>query len=268
MGYRMQICADSPLPTFQSLWANITDVDISFTIPTLPGIRNPIYEGYSNLKIELSQVLQELQQLQTLTTISACLEPLASFLGGAIDDFMPSIPGTDISFTQIFTMSADALYQKIKQAILNGVQFPFIPTPMFQKLSIPEIELGETVKAVMKGYMQSAISIITDLITQVVDQLELPGLPALPTIPTDISSLKQFILDASGFSTLEEALLAGWFPISQLFARISNPEIEIQNQLSIYMSNLLLLPLQIIVDFINDTLSMLGATFPLICITL
>lgn len=264
----MQICSDTPLPTFQSLWANITDIDMTFTIPTLPGIRSPIYEGYSNLKIELSQVMQELQQLQTLTTITACLEPLASFLGGAIDDFMPSIPGTNISFTQLLTISADTLYQQIKQAILDGVQFPFIPTPMFQKLSIPEIESAETVKAVMKGYLQSAISVITDLITQVVDQLELPGLPALPTIPTDISSLKQFILDASGFSTLEEALLAGWFPISQLFARISNPEIEIQNQLSIYMSNLLLLPLQVIVDFINDTLSMLGATFPLICITL
>lgn len=264
----MQICAISPLPTFESLWSSISDVDMDFTIPSLPGIRTPIYDGYSNLKIELSQIIQELQQMQTLTTLSACLEPLASFLGGAIDDFMPKIPGTNISFTQILGGDPAALYAAIKQAILNGVHFPFVPTPMFQKLSIPEIEVAETVKAVMKGYMQSAISVITDLISQVVDQLELPGLPSLPVIPTDLASLKQYVLDTSGLPSLTDALAAGRFPVAQLFARISNPEIEIQNQLSIYMNNLLMLPLQIIVDFINDTLSMLGATFPLICITL
>ena len=262
----MHICVDSPLPSFQSLWANITDVNIDFSIPQLPGIRTPIYEGYSNLKMELSQVLQDMQQLQIMTTITACLQPLVSFLGGAIDDFMPKIPGTDISFTQLIGGNVEVLYASIKQAILNGVQFPFLPTPIFQKLSVPEIEIVETVKAVMKGYLQTAISIITDLISQVVDQLELPGLPALPTIPTDLPSLKQFILNISGFSTLEEVLVAGWFPVPNLFPGISNIEIELQNQLSIFMSNLLLLPLQIIVDFINDTLSMLGVTFPLICI--
>jgi len=266
MGYSMQICADSPLPTFESLWANITDVDIEFTIPSLPGLRSPAYDGYSNLKIELSQVVQELQQLQTMTTISACLEPLASFLGGAIDDFMPTIPGTDIAFTQILSGDADTLYAAIKQAVLDEVQFPFVPQPMFGKISNPELEVAETVKAVMRGYMQTAIGVITDLISQVVDQLELPGMPALPEIPTDFDSLKQFILDLSGLNTLGEVLAAGWFPVPQLFSGISNPEIEIQNQLNIYMNNLLMLPLQIIVDFINSTLSMLGAAFPLMCI--
>lgn len=264
----MQICADSPLPTFESLWANITDVDIDFTIPSLPGLRIPVYDGYSNLKIELSQVVQELQQLQTMTTVSACLEPLASFLGGAIDDLMPTIPGTDISFTQVLSGNVDALYAGIKQAILDGVHFPFVPQPMFIKISNPEIEIAETVKAVMRGYIQTAISVITDLISQVVDQLELPGMPALPEIPTDIDSLKQFILDLSGLSSLMDVLSMGWFPVPQLFSGISSPEVEIQNQLNIYMNNLLLLPLQIIVDFINNTLSMLGAVFPLICISI
>jgi hypothetical protein len=196
--------------------------------------------------MELSQVVQELQQLQTMTTLTACLQPIASFLGGAIDDLVPGIP--------------------IKVAIQNGVTFPFLPNPMFSLFSIPEIELVEAVKAVMKGYMQTVMGVLIELIDDAVEQLELPGLPTIPTIPSDYSQLKDYILGLSGYSTLKEALLAGWFPVQNLFQGISNPEVEIQNQLSAYMNDLLMLPLTIIVDFCNDVLSVLGFSFPLVCI--
>jgi hypothetical protein len=285
----LTFCATSPVPTFNSLYQaivnSLTFPPIQFTIPSLPTIPNPIYAGFNCANLEIIQLVQGLQQFQMMTTLMAGLQPLVSFLGGAIDDLLPKISGTDLNLMSLLSINANQVYTAISTAIANGITFPFVPSPIFNGLTIPAVEAVATVKAVVNGYFMQVMDVLTDLIGQITEQLELPALPTLPQIPT-LSDIQQVLLAAfPEFQTLQDLIQSG-ISVSQLFSALilagfpplilpdplipsfSSFEIEFQEAITILHMELLSRPLTIIIDFLQNTLGQLGFEFPLLCVSI
>lgn len=282
------LCCDSPLPTFEalhsSLMESIQGQIPDFTIPALPGLRVPIYDGFSQLGLELSQLVQELQAYQISLTLFNIFKPLADFLGGALEDLLPKIPNTDLTLLDIIAGDPAPIYAAIQQALADGLTFPMIPSPLFGDLSIPALEAVATAKALLRGYPALLVAKIKELIELATGVLELPGLPEIPSIPTrdDIEAL---ILEL--FPEAESMLdvLRGGVTLSALFAGLSFPplpplilpepliqgfsslSIELEEAMSIMQANATSGCIAPIVDFCNDTLSALGFEFPKICIS-
>lgn len=284
------VCTNSPIPSFQSLYdqvlAHMTFPPPELSIPALPGLKNPIYAGFSNINMEIVQLVQELQNYQLQITLMAVFEPLVAFLGGALENILPKIPGTDLTLIDLLACDPDTIYAAIAEAIaIHGIGiFPFVPNPMFSGLSIPAIEAVNVIKMVTRGYYVLLLNALLSLINQVADILEIGGLSGIPAIPT-LSQVQAAILAAfPGFTSLT-ALIASGIGIQTLFSAISFPglptmlmpsplipgfssyEAEFQEALAILYGNLTTVPLNIILDFVQNALGMLGFSFPTICIS-
>lgn len=284
------LCATSPLPTFKSLYDAVTEhltfPPVSIVIPTLPTLKMPIYEGFSNTNMEIVQLIQGLQDFQLQTTLMALIQPLVSFVGGALEDFLPKIPHTNLTLVDLLAANPSVIYQEIMAAIaIYGVNiFPFVPNPMFSNLSLPSIEIVNIVKMVVRGYYVALLNTITSLISQVTDILQISNLGAIPTIPTLSEMLSTLLLAFPEFANINQLIQSG-LSIDVLFAALSfngfpplvlpvplipsfsSYEIEFQEALSIIYGDFLTIPLAIIVDFVQNALSMLGFSFPTLCIS-
>ncbi|PTQ91279.1 hypothetical protein [Agitococcus lubricus] len=284
------LCANNPLPTFKSLYDSVVDnlkfPPIAIEIPTLPTLKTPIYEGFSNTNMEILQLIQGLQDFQFQTTLMALIQPLVSVVGGALEDILPKIPHTDLTLIDLLASNPSHIYDVIAAAIAEhglGI-FPFVPKPMFGSFSIPAIEAVNVVKMVVRGYYIAVLNVISSLIDQVTDILELAGLGVLPTIPTlsaitaalmaafpQFDNLSALIQSGIGIQDIFSMLLFSGFPPiaipNPLIPSFSSHEIEFQEALSIIYSDFLTIPLAIIIDFVQDTLGMLGFSFPLLCIS-
>lgn len=285
-----QICTSSALPTFKSIYdstvASMTFPPSPISIPPLPGIPNPVFGDYSNINLEIVQVVQGLQDLQLQMTLSAITTPLATILGGSLDDLLPKIPGTDLGLSDLLANDPNAIKLAIQEAIaINGVGiFPLVPDPMFTGLSAPSLETNNIVKMVIKGFYGMLITTITDLISQVTDLLVLAGLPAIPTIPTLPEVTAAMLAAFPGFPNIG-ALVKSGISLPDLFGAISFPgmpalvmpsplvpsmsnyEAEFQEGMSVLYGDFTTAPLTIIVDFCETTLGTLGFEFPTVCVT-
>lgn len=290
----MKLCTTTPIPDFNSLYnaalASMTFPPGNITIPSLGTLMNPIYAEMSHINGEIVQLVQELQSMQMNMTFSALLTPLTSYLGLSLSAILPKIPGTALSLIDLLAMNPSAIYAGISAALAQygaGI-FPFLKTPIFGSLSIPSIEIVTTVKMVVKGYMSTLLGTVFGLINQVTGKLKLPAMPALPTLPTLAQIEAQIMGSFPGFPSLSalinsseaslNAMLASvWalvpaFPAlpalpSPLIPNFSSLEHEFNEGLNTLYSSLVAYPMTLLMNFCNNTLSMLGFSFPTICIT-
>lgn len=282
------LCCDVPVPTFtalyQSLMKGISGDIPELTIPKLPGLRSPIFDGFSHPGLELSNLVQELQQFQLSLTLFNVFKPLADFLGGALEDLLPKIPGTDLTLLDIIAMDSSRIYAAVQAAIDDGFKFLMLPNPIFPDLSIPALETVATVKAIIRSYPAMVVTKIKELVGLVTDALELPGLPSIPELPTRDAIVKAAL---EAFPEVEQIidLLSDDFSVSDLFSAFALPgfpplilpkplipgmsafSLEIEEAMSIFQADALGALVQPIVDFCEDTLGALGFEFPKICIT-
>ena len=173
-------------------------------------------------------------------------------------------------------------------------EFPTLPIPMFGTLSIPSIELVNTVKLILKDYMNTLMNIIPNLVNQVVGILALVGIPTLqvPQLPTldeikaQIAALVQWpdfnitlpefppldFLQGFSISELLSQITVPGFPSftipDPLFPNYSSLEHELIEGLNILYQQMIAYPMQQIMNFLNQFLSILGFSFPTLCIPL
>jgi len=298
----MILCADTPIPSFDSIWQNLVgeitfppNISFDFTIPPLPSLLNPIFSDISHFALELSNIAQELQSYQFLQTIYQFIEPLAEVIGSVISSLIPSIPVINLNLIDLLSLDPTALYDAVKEAIENLTfpSFPTIPSPLFSGLSVPSFEILLNVKLMLKDYINTLMNIIPDLVQQVSDiltlglsELVVPQLPSLSEIMEQIANLVEwpdFDINFPSFPPIE--FLKG-FSISELLSQItvpgfpsfsipdplfpnySNIEQELLEGLNILYQEMIAYPMQVIMDFLNDFLSMLGFSFPTLCITI
>lgn len=322
----MIICADSPIPSFDSIFNKINfsfppnfdfnlpsiPPSISLNIPALPSLTNPIFPDISHLSLELCNIAQEIQSFQLLTTLSNMITPLLNFVGGII----PAIPLIGLNLVDLLACNAAGLYKSIREAILQFQfpdidftlpnftlpdfslpnisipSFPTVPVPMFGSLSIPSVELVNTVKLLLKDYMNVLTQTITGLIDQATSILQIGsfgGIPSFPSMTEIMGQLAELVkwpnfdINLPTFPPLD--FLKG-FSLNDMFGGLSFPgfpsislpdplipnysnfELEFMEGFNIMLQSLITTPMTLIIGFLTGPLSLLGFSFPTLCVSL
>jgi hypothetical protein len=285
----MRLCATIPIPDFNTLYnAALPAFKIPFTVPTLPSLPNPIYGNLKIPNVELLQIIQELQSYQFMTTFMSFLTPLTSFLGLSLDAILPKIPGTDLTLLDLMALIPNKISTAIQQALAHfgpGI-FPALPVPLYYAVNIPSIQVTTAVKMAIKGYMNTLILLVESLINKVIGKLHLPGLPTIPVVPTMdvimgmiLGSIPTFptsitaLLNKYSLNALLARVVIPGFPAfpalpEPLIPKLNMPEINLMEGINILYTNLLALPMTIMMDFCMRVLTMIGFSFPTICITI
>lgn len=242
-----QICATIPVPTFSALFNGIQfptfppTIELpDFVIPALPSIRNPLLENIKNPGLALANIAQDLQVLQQQITMMNVIQPIVQYVGGVLSSLIPKIPGTNLSLIDLVTLNPQALYQNLIGA--------FIPNPLFGNFSCPTLEDLQRAKLACRSYMATLVTWIKDLVKQATDKMGIQAMAALAAIP-NLETLKSM---AAGILTIP-----GY----------NNPEVLLNEGISILLADAIAAPLAFIVNFCQTALSALGFTFPLICVS-
>lgn len=285
----IQVCANTPIPTFQglidSIRAQLPSQLPQFEIPDILGLPVPIYPDLSVFELEFQQIIQALQSLQLSSTLLNVVKPLVEFLGGSLNDLLPKIPGLPFSLFDLVELDADVIYTAIRQAIENQTSefLALLPLPLFDGLSIPSIETHNIVKMIKSYAMTLVLDLATDLVSQVTDILQISNGLALLQIPS-LSQIKDLILAAfPEYGTIRDLLQSGIdiksiflalnLPIipvlpDTLLTGIKSPEIEFNELLTIFYTEFIASQISVLVDFVNNALGIIGFEFPTICIIL
>lgn len=292
------ICIDSPVPsalglkkdllaqmkTLQNEVPNFQDYIEklnSVEIPKVLGLPVPIFSGYSNTQQELMEVVDAIKYQADTFTMMNIFKPLASVIGGSLDSLLPKIPVLNISILDIVDGGTQGAHSAIKKALEDKVQLPFLPKELMERYSNTAKESLLALKLILVGYKDMLLSTMQSMITKAMDILKISGvLPTLPAIPT-VEQLKQNALSAfpeykswsdligsANITSVISALGIGSFVLPEVdfIPNYSNFEMyltEAFNQAKDYFTTI---NLSLLVDFVKNTLGVIGFSFPLFCI--
>lgn len=261
------------IPNFQDFIDGIS----SISFPSVLGLPEPVFSGYTNTLQELMEVTDAIKyQADTLTMMNVFI-PLASVIGSSLEDILPKIPILDTSIVDIVSGNTQELYNAITDYLQNGIKLPYLPTEMFENFSNTTKEALISLKMILVGYKELLLTTMQEMIKEVMKILGISGvIPTLPIIPT-IDQLKQTVLvafpDYTSWSELitnvDVSDIIGIFglnssilPESSFIPNYSNYEqyiMESFNQIKDYYSSL---GLKMLVDFAEKNLGVLGFKFP------
>lgn len=265
------------VPNFQDFVEKVSEVPI----PKLFGLPDPIFFGYSNTMQELVEIVDAIKYQADTLTMMNIFKPLISVIGGSLEDLLPKIPVLNFSIMDIIGGNIGGLYDAVVEALKNGVKLPFIPLGMFENYSNYTKEALLALKMILVGYKELLLSTMQRMIQDVLKILKISAvLPILPVIPT-IDQLKQTVLNAFPeyeswyeiITNVDVSKVIGVFglglfilPEISFIPNFSNYEqylLESFNQIKDHFSTL---SLTMLVDFVKNTLGVVGFTFPSICI--
>lgn len=297
-----KLCADSPIPDLEDLKKQVNDqidniqeeyedfkefittLSDQVKIPIIPTLQEYIYEGYSSVMEEINEFIEGLKNCQDMLSQFNIIKVLADVIGGAIEDLIPKIPIINISIIDILSGNIKYLYDSVKQMILEQIQIPFVPLPLYETIGNYTKEVVASVKMILTAYKNMLTTAIIDMVKQVLDILEISAiLPLLFTIPTveelkelllslfpDVSSIYELIkkYDIDYIMDMLKSILP--FPIpnfthptTKFFSSLEEELNQKLNQIADFAGSL---NMKMVIDFIKDNLSMLGIEFPTICI--
>lgn len=297
-----KLCTDSPIPNLEDLKKQvneqideirekyddfkefITTTSDELETPDIPTLQESIYEGYSSVMEEINEIIDGLKNYQDLLTQFSIIKVLSDIIGGAIDSFIPKIPVINISIIDILSGNIKVLYETVKQMILDDLQIPFVPFPLYETISNYTKEVVVSVKMILTRYKNILTTTITDMVKKVLDILSIfatiPSLTVVPSVDDLKELLMSFFPDVSSvfdlikkydmdylMETLKNSLP---FPIPDFSSPFTNffssLEEELNQKLNQISDFAISLNMMVIIDFIKDKLSILGIEFPTICI--
>jgi hypothetical protein len=271
-------------PSFNDVLEYLRKLYLEPIASILPTIRNIIYEGYSNITQEINEIVEGIKHYQDIITMGGIFEKLVSVIGGVLDDLIPPIPILNIPFTTVLKMDAEALYDAVKQAIINAIDLPFITLPLFEGFRSLAQEVVYTVKTILIGYKNILINTMKEMISQVLEILEIVAtLPSLLVVPT-AKEVMDAILDMfPEYKSIVEVIKKTGHTVEQLLnmtqpnspsfkekfiAFYSNTSTQIAERVNQTVDYISSLNFKMLVDFIKNTLKQLGIEFPVFCFTL
>lgn len=301
----LEICTNTPVPDLEDLREQVNNSleDLVEQLPSfkdvieylrklylepiaaiLPTIRNVIYEGYSNITQEINEIIEGIKHYQDIITMGGIFEGLVGVIGGALDELIPPIPVLGIPFTAVLKMDAEALYEAVKQAILNSVQLPFITLPLFEGFRSLAQELVYTVKTILIGYKNILVETMNGMIKQVLDILEITAtLPSLLVVPTGKEVIDAILALFPEYKSIVEVVKKTGRTIEELLSMVqpntpnfkdkfiafySNVSTQVSERINQTVDYIASLNFKMLVDFIKNTLGQLGIEFPVFCFTL
>lgn len=261
------------IPNFQDFIDEIS----STSFPSVLGLPEPMFSGYTNTLQELMEVTDAVKYQADTLTMMNLFNPLASVIGSSLEDILPKIPVLDTSIVDIVSGNTQELYDAITDYLQDGIELPYLPSEMFETFSNTAKEALLSLKIILVGYKELLLTTMQDMIKEVMKILGISGvIPTLPIIPT-IDQLKQTVLvafpDYASWSELitnaDVSDIIGIFGLnssilseSSFIPNYSNYEqyiLESFNQIKDYYSSL---GLKMLVDFAEKNLGVLGFKFP------
>jgi len=199
----------------------------SLALPTLP---SPIMPTINWPTLQAINISIETVSTGLMKFIMAFLQPIIDFVAGFGFSFAwPKIPVLDIDLPELLSSSFNSLVATVKEKFADIKAFlasvPGIPVPLFQNISIPELEIVEAIQALVRSYYTSLMTFATSVLNAVKSVLGGNpfnfglSLPTFPTLPTTFEGLLELI----GIPDIQAALAAGADHIKQLFASLSIP---------------------------------------------
>jgi hypothetical protein len=282
-----QVCTNSPLPTFDSLYSQVSPslTNYKFTMPSLPVLPSPMMPNVSCPNIEMVTTISQLQITQYMNTCMAMLTPLTSYLGQSISAVIPAVPVLNVQLPALLSGSPSSLLASIQSSLASGFTFPGIPSPLFPDMQFPEFGNVMTLINVIKAYIMGIPAAIFSLVGQVTSALKIGAMSAIPAMPS-LATLEGLVTSQlSGVTSYIEAMkqglatssifnisVPGFPPIpslpSPLFPSINFPEGEFYLGFGNMIDSLTIANLQPLYNFCENTLgSHLSFTFPTQCIT-
>lgn len=293
-----EICVNSPVPNLKDLrsdfakqlesvrdtipeFQDFVESVIEIPLPKLFGLPDPIFSGYSNTMQELLEIVDAIKYQADTLTMMNIFKPLVSVIGGSLKDLLPKIPVLNFSIIDIVNGEINGIYDAVILALKNKVKLPFIPLKLFENSSNPAKEALLALKMILVGYKELLITTMQSMIKNVLSILKISAvLPVLPAIPT-VDQLKQEVLNYFpeynswyeiitnvDVSKIMDVFGLGAFLIpEELFIpNFSNYEQYLLESFNQIRDHFTTLGLSMLVDFVKNTLGVLGFEFPRICI--
>ena len=135
-----RICTNTPIPDVEDLKQQVQDQlqelmeqfpnfeDLkkaleSFKSPAglLPTLKDVIYEGYSNIMMEVNEVIDAIKSYQDMLTIQNIMQPLINVIGGTLEDFIPKIPVLNLSLLDLLNFNTNSIYEAVESAIKQNI---------------------------------------------------------------------------------------------------------------------------------------------------
>lgn len=267
----------SDIPDYREYLNTLSDLKI----PNLFSLPIPLFSGYSNIMQELVEVIDAIKYQADTLTMMNIFQPIASVIGGSLKDLLPKIPVLDISLLDIVGGNIKGMYDAVKSALSKGLSLPFLPTNIFENYSNLEKEALVALKMILVGYKEALLNTMQSMVSSAMSILKISGvLPVLPTIPT-IDQLKALALLAfpeydswySLISKVEVSKIIAVLGFSTLIIpeigfipNYSNYEQYLMESLNQIKDGLISQGLKMMVDFVENTLGVIGFSFPTITI--
>lgn len=267
----------SDIPDYREYLNTLSDLKI----PNLFSLPTPLFSGYSNIMQELVEVIDAIKYQADTLTMMNIFQPIASVIGGSLKDLLPKIPVLDISLLDIVGGNIKGMYDAVKSALSKGLSLPFLPTNIFESYSNLEKEALVALKMILVGYKEALLNTMQSMVSSAMSILKISGvLPVLPTIPT-IDQLKALALQAfpeydswySLISKVEVSKIIAVLGFSTLIIpeigfipNYSNYEQYLMESLNQIKDGLISQGLKMMVDFVENTLGVIGFSFPTITI--
>lgn len=293
-----EIVIDSPVPDLKGLREDFSRQLVSMKsefpdtqdfvdalggiqIPNLLGLPKEIFSKYSNTVQEVMEIIDAIKyQADTLTMMNV-FQPLVSVLGGSLESLLPKIPVLGISLIDIVGGRVQGLYDAVKLALQEGVKLPFVPLKIFEGFSNFEKEALIALKMILVGYKEMLLNTMQSMISSAMSILKISGtLPILPEIPS-IDQLKSLALNSFPEydtwynlvrnldpTSILSAIGFGMFVIPEInfLPNYSNYEQYLMESLNQIKDAISSIALRLLVNFVENTLGMLGFKFPTITI--
>lgn len=293
-----EICVNSPVPNLKDLrgdfakqlesvrdtipeFQDFVESVIEIPLPKLLGLPDPIFSGYSNTMQELLEIVDAIKYQADTLTMMNIFKPLVSVIGGSLKDLLPRIPVLNFSIIDIVNGEINGLYDAVILALKNKVKLPFIPSKLFESFSNPAKEALLALKMILVGYKELLITTMQSMIKNVLSILKISAvLPVLPAIPT-VDQLKQEVLNYFPeynswyeiITNVDVSKIMGVFglgafliPEELFIPNFSNYEQYLLESFNQIRDHFTTLGLSMLVDFVKNTLGVLGFEFPRICI--
>lgn len=293
-----EICVNSPVPNLKDLrsdfakqlesvrdtipeFQEFVESVVEIPLPKLFGLPDPIFSGYSNTMQELLEIVDAIKYQADTLTMMNIFKPLVSVIGGSLKDLLPRIPVLNFSIIDIVNGEINGLYDAVILALKNKVKLPFIPLELFENFSNPAKEALLALKMILVGYKELLITTMQSMIKNVLSILKISAvLPVLPAIPT-VDQLKQEVLNYFPeynswyeiITNVDVSKIMGVFglgafliPEELFIPNFSNYEQYLLESFNQIRDHFTTLGLSMLVDFVKNTLGVLGFEFPRICI--
>ena len=293
-----EICVNSPVPNLKDLrgdfakqlesvrdtipeFQEFVESVIEIPLPKLLGLPDPIFSGYSNTMQELLEIVDAIKYQADTLTMMNIFKPLVSVIGGSLKDLLPKIPVLNFSIIDIVNGEINGIYDAVILALKNKVKLPFIHSELFENFSNPAKEALLALKMILVGYKELLITTMQSMIKNVLGILKISAvLPVLPAIPT-VDQLKQEVLNYFPeynswyeiISNVDVSKIMGVFGLGALLIleelfipNFSNYEQYLLESFNQIRDHFTTLGLSMLVDFVKNTLVVLGFEFPRICI--